>query len=83
MPLFKCDKCGAIENTALGDFWGAEEKRCSECAFGAWHGAFPKKYATKEGYYKDAEGFIYEPDSVDKKKMEWTYNRRFKMVGLA
>jgi len=22
MPIFVCEKCGAIENTALGHFWG-------------------------------------------------------------
>ena len=41
MPLFICDKCGCIENTALGHFWSkdygyfGEELRgkalCSEC----------------------------------------------------
>ena len=42
MPLFKCDECGALENTALGFYWprneiGWADERlngkalCSEC----------------------------------------------------
>jgi len=47
MPLFTCSGCGAVENTALGDYWNARREgrpvRCSECATGAWHGRFPKR----------------------------------------
>ena len=25
MGLFKCEKCGCIENTALGWYWGAKD----------------------------------------------------------
>lgn len=42
MPLFICEKCGCIENTALGRYWSrnmniwADDNRgkalCSECA---------------------------------------------------
>lgn len=43
MPLFVCDKCGAIENTALGHYWSRSAFKykdsslngkalCSECA---------------------------------------------------
>ncbi|HLP05090.1 MAG TPA: hypothetical protein VK152_06650 [Paludibacter sp.] len=41
MPLFKCEKCGCIENTALGHYWSRnwtefkgtefEKALCSEC----------------------------------------------------
>lgn len=41
MPLFICDKCNCVENTALGHFWGRDmelfgpelQKKalCSEC----------------------------------------------------
>lgn len=51
MPLFICEKCGAIENTALGYYWPAryckEPALCSECYTGEWHGRFEKEY------YKD------------------------------
>lgn len=47
MSLFVCSQCGVVENTALGDFWAAQlekrPRRCSECAFGKWHGRFPKE----------------------------------------
>lgn len=53
MALFICEKCGYIENTALGFYWGREfikfcdEKMngkalCSECIKGVWHGKFKK-----------------------------------------
>lgn len=36
MPLFKCHKCGTVENTALGDFWTNQDKPiCSECKTGS------------------------------------------------
>jgi len=43
MSLFVCEKCNAIENTALGKFWAEDEKLCSECGFGKWHGRFEKE----------------------------------------
>jgi hypothetical protein len=62
MPLFVCGKCGAIENTALGDYWWAKKYSkdktplCSECMpadsvlgkGGEWHNQFPKEIATPE-----------------------------------
>ena len=65
MPLFKCFKCGAVENTALGGFWtNRNEPLCSECDTGKWHGRFPKAYTTDAVYYKDADGFIYLEEEV-------------------
>lgn len=48
MPIFKCDRCGAAENTATtsGYWWNHVNKQpvlCSECADGKWHGLFPKQ----------------------------------------
>ena len=50
MPLFRCDKCDAVENTACGCYWGRERLQggralCSECGKGEWHGRFPKEIA--------------------------------------
>lgn len=53
MPLFVCDKCHGIDNTALhGNYWTRlvdDDKKkfsgmilCSECHTGTWHGRFPK-----------------------------------------
>lgn len=47
MSLFICDRCRAVENTALGKFWCRRPRKlprlCSECATGTWHGRFPKE----------------------------------------
>lgn len=55
MPLFVCEKCNCVENTATSNYWEAkystEEGRkpllCSECdpAIGQWHRRFPKRSA--------------------------------------
>lgn len=51
MPLFKCSKCGCVENTACGDYWvnagRGKPVICSECSplIGKWHGRFPKEPA--------------------------------------
>ena len=82
MPLFKCSKCGCIENTALGKYWGTDKPICSECSTGKWHGEFKKQDAVDTGCYYDKNGFLYYPSEVDKKKMEWEYNRRYKMIGI-
>jgi hypothetical protein len=74
MPLFICDKCDTIENTALGRFWGVKYKGgdalCSACMpelryrdyakGGKWHGRFKRKKATLESLKKeDLSNFIY------------------------
>jgi len=54
MPLFVCDKCHGIDNTALhGNYWtrlvdsGKKKSSgmilCSECHTGTWHGRFTKQ----------------------------------------
>lgn len=60
MPLFRCEICGCIENTALGHYWARgmesnkgtiyEKAMCSECnpRQGIWHGKFPKEQATEK-----------------------------------
>ena len=51
MSLYACSRCGALENTALGDYWWQRHEGnpalCSECETGAWHGEFEKRLATK------------------------------------
>lgn len=50
MSIFRCEKCGCIENTAMCRYWFSVKKLCSECdpKIGKWHGCFDKKLATKE-----------------------------------
>jgi hypothetical protein len=53
MPLYKCTKCGCIDNTAMGNFWTAnahgEPELCTECdpEIGVWHGKFVKRQAAE------------------------------------
>lgn len=48
MPCYICEKCGAIDNTAVGGYWrnilNKEIPKCSECNYGKWHGKFEKKH---------------------------------------
>lgn len=69
MSIFRCTKCGCIENTALSNyFWNVyEEKKpalCSECdpEIAKWHGEFPKATPESEGYVTGPDGFLYRPD---------------------
>ena len=56
MSDYICEKCGCIENTALGGYWGnvvkKEPKACSECNTGRWHNQFSKKHWTEYGVNK-------------------------------
>ena len=76
MPLFKCPKCGCIENTALGEYMfkdppeetlrderGRVVEWCSECATGMWHGKFPKQTPEEAGFVllKDERGYYGPP----------------------
>lgn len=52
MPLFICDKCKTIENTALCRYWSRDQDTkgkalCSECdpKIKKWHGEFEKIHA--------------------------------------
>lgn len=46
MPLFICDRCKCVDNTATSDFWlqarlASTERLCTECRTGTWHDRFP------------------------------------------
>jgi hypothetical protein len=67
MPLFKCEQCDSIENTALCNYWtrlshGAA-LLCSACdpEIGAWHDAFEQK--SGEGFPVGEDGFILRQTS--------------------
>ena len=69
MPLFKCPKCGVIENTALGEYQFEEHAKdhskpiteiCSQCATGKWHGKFPRQTPKQAGFV-ELEGGYYGP----------------------
>jgi len=58
MPLFICQRCKTIENSALGQYWTSKEKLCSECAFGKWHGRFEKEKFDPEKWEVERGDFI-------------------------
>lgn len=69
MPLFKCSKCGAIENTALGNYWIESRNKkpvlCSECGpEGKWHGKFEKRDADAAGFIQGDDGYYYKPEEL-------------------
>ena len=48
MPVFVCDQCGCLENTACSHFWSREEGTpalCSQCdpTIGIWHNRFERR----------------------------------------
>lgn len=55
MPLFKCTKCGCIDNTACGgSYWlNPQRAECSECFTGKWEAPFPKKTPEEMGLIVD------------------------------
>lgn len=61
MPLFKCEQCGCVENTAMCGYWWRDDKPalCSECdpEFGEWHGEFEKRPSS--GMLLGEDGFLY------------------------
>jgi hypothetical protein len=68
MPLFICDQCHAIENTALGSFWHRRSQNlpvlCSECGRGKWHGHWPKAIATKDTVRERKDDFMHIPKEL-------------------
>ena len=62
MPLFKCEQCGCVENTALCFYWPRKVDKkpllCSECdpVIGKWHGRFEKRPA--DDMRVDSRGFL-------------------------
>ena len=48
MPLFVCDDCGCVDNTATSDFYrqaqeGSPKRLCTFCRTGTWHDRFPRE----------------------------------------
>lgn len=63
MPLFKCSKCGCVDNTATGNFWTArytkKQPLCCKCdpKIGKWHGRFKRENADGK-YVENKDGFL-------------------------
>lgn len=67
MPLFQCEKCGCVENTACCNYWSRKIDKepliCSECETGTWHGRFEKRDAA--GMLIDQSGHLWSRAQVD------------------
>lgn len=81
MPIFRCSKCGRIENTALSNYWTRSgEPLCSECdpEIGKWHGVFNKMPA--KGFYLGNDGFLYSEKELE--GLKWReQTQEFKIIG--
>jgi hypothetical protein len=74
MPIFKCSKCGVIDNTATSGYWHRfmdvnpgetpPPALCSQCdpTIGTWHDHFPRKTAIELGVVEGPDGFYYDPE---------------------
>lgn len=91
MPLFKCEKCGCVENTATSNYWSRYTvgeangpALCSECdpSIGEWHDTFPKRSA--KGYLIGSDGYLYTKKQVESGQLEWRErNQGFHIIGPA
>jgi len=75
MSIFRCTKCGCVENTALSNYWSdvygymnseSTPPLCSECdpKIGKWHDSFEKHSA--DGLLLGADGFLYSKQDRDR-----------------
>jgi len=76
MSLFECEKCHCVENTAVGAYWGRDEKICSECDTGEWHGVFNKRPAT--GMFIDQNNHLWSKAQLDAGYLP----KHYKIVGM-
>lgn len=83
MPLFKCDRCHAIENTAMCNHavnrYEGRPVICSECETGTWHGRFPKQHAA--GMHLASDGFLYSDAALEQATDRFA-RQRIRVVGV-
>lgn len=85
MSLFACSKCNAVENTALGYYWGAQLDKqpplCSECHTGTWHGEFDKTIFQGDDdpkYAVGTDGFLYSHKELEPGGYFYRYSKAYK-----
>ena len=77
MPIFRCEECGCIENTACCNYWmrknEGEPLVCSRCdpVIGEWHGRFSQRSAG--GMLIDQNGYLWSQESVDAGQLPAAY----------
>ena len=69
MPVFKCSKCGHVDNTALTGYWHkvtleGQAPLCSLCdpEIAKWHDSFERFKPEDRGLVEGPDGFLYSPD---------------------
>lgn len=67
MPIFRCEKCGCVENTAPSGYWSRRDKGvalCTQCdpEIKKWHGMFKRMSA--KGLMLCSDGFLYTKEAV-------------------
>ena len=74
MPLYVCEKCNCVDNTALdGNYWqsrkcfskATELALCSECHSGKWHDKFPKENFNDEPYNGKRDSNFCDINNLD------------------
>lgn len=78
MPVFRCEQCGVMENTASSNYWSRRHRTaddgsslpslpalCSKCdpEIGGWHGMFKRQSA--KGMILCSDGFLVSPEEVE------------------
>lgn len=69
MPLFRCEQCGCVENTACCNYWSRKstdkDPLCSACDpdIWQWHGIFPQRSAA--GMLIDQQGHLWSKSAVE------------------
>ena len=73
MPIFACEQCHVVENTARSGYWmrGGGPALCSQCdpRIRKWHDRFPRCSAA--GYWLGSDGFLYHQDDKDSGRLKW------------
>ena len=72
MSLYQCEKCGCVENTAVGHFWARsiidwppeykDKKLCSECGPSTFPDGKPTEYGKWHGKFekRSAAGMLID-----------------------
>ena len=90
MPLFICDCCGAVDNTACGgNFWikNMEDRPdkihdlCCKCYTGKWHDNFPYELCTATVYNEVGEwNFVYWMVNDEPRPDPWNSRIKFPKI---
>ena len=88
MPLYRCDNCGCVENTAFGNYWSKDNAKvwpaeylgkalCSECGPPAYVDGTKTQYGKWHGRFKkrSADGML-----IDQNGHLWP-REHFRIVG--